>query len=147
MIHGGTAALVRALVRHVSQKVPKASAAIAAGSFALLVGLLSGGTPGQAIGILLFMASIVYAFLNRRSRDSSPPGPIEQFAHGGSQSPSPSDPMKTLLFDDFQGTDGKYLVRQLEEEGKVVPSTKTAKPVAMTVTPETVRTMEIPDFF
>ncbi len=143
MSNGG--ALTR--LKTLSQKVPMASAAIAVGSLALLVGLLSGGTPGLAIGILMFMASIVYAYLNRRGRDNSPPGMIEQDVQGGSQLPSPDDPMKTLLFDDFQATNGKYHVRQLEEEGKVVPSTKTAKPVAMTVTPETVRTMEIPDFF
>ncbi len=143
MSNGGTSTLLKSL----TQKVSKSTAAIAVGSLALLVGLLSGGTPGQAIGILLFMGSIVFAFLNRRTRDSTPPGAVEQSAQSGSHLPSPDDPMKTLLFDDFQATNGKYHVRQIEEEGKVVPSTKTAKPVAMTVTPETVRTMEIPDFF
>ena len=53
--------------------------------------------------------------------------------------------MKKLLFDDFQSAEGKYVVREVQEEPKVVPSTRTVQPVG--VKPETVRELEILDFF
>jgi diguanylate cyclase (GGDEF)-like protein len=84
------------------------------------------------------MGSVVYAFISLRSNRTE----------AAERNPEPpEDTMKKLLFDDFQATGGKYVVRQLEDEGKVVPSTKSARPASITVKPETVREMEIPDFF
>jgi hypothetical protein len=81
---------------------------------------------------------VVYAFISLRSSRTE--------AGDQNQEP-PEDTMKKLLFDDFQSAGGKYVVRQLEDEGKVVPSTKSAMPASITVRPETIREMEIPDFF
>ncbi len=53
--------------------------------------------------------------------------------------------MKKLLFDDYQPTNGHYVVKEVNEEPKVVLSTRTVQPVAMK--PEPVREMEILDFF
>ena len=53
--------------------------------------------------------------------------------------------MKKLLFDDYQPTAGKYVVKEVSEEPKVVLSTRTVQPVA--VRPEPVHEMEILDFF
>jgi hypothetical protein len=143
MSNAGTITLIRTLQRAGS----RGSAAIAAGSLALVGGFVAGSTPGEAVGILMFMASIVYVFFAGRGRDNSPPGEGDAESRGDSHQQFPDPSMKTLLFDDFQATGSNYFVRELEEEGKVVPSTKTAKPVTMTVKPETMRAMEIPDFF
>lgn len=143
MSNAGTITLIQILQRAGS----RGSAAIAAGSLALVGGFVAGSTPGEAVGILMFMASIVYVFFAGRGRDNSPPGESNAEPRGDAHQQFPDPSMKTLLFDDFQATGRNYVVRELEEEGKVVPSTKTAKPVAMTVKPETMRAMEIPDFF
>jgi diguanylate cyclase (GGDEF)-like protein len=121
------------------QNVSVLSISVAVGILALIVGFfVVSSTVGRAVCILLFMASVVYAFISLRSNR----------AEAGDRNPEPpEDNMKKLLFDDFQASGGKYVVRQLEDEGKVVPSTKSAMPASITVKPETVREMEIPDFF
>lgn len=61
---------------------------------------------------------------------------------------SPEGAMKKLLFDDYQSSQGKYQVREVEEEGrKIVPSTKSVRPAPTGLKEETLRQMEIPDFF
>ncbi len=55
--------------------------------------------------------------------------------------------MKTLLFDDFQPpSPAGYVVKEISEDDAVVPSTRSARPVA-TATEEKVREFDISDFF
>lgn len=111
---------------------------IVVGILALIVGFFVGSTVVRAVCILLFMGSVVYAFITGRSTRAEV---------SDRNSEPPEDNMKKLLFDDFQAAGGNYVVKQLEDEGKVVPSTKSARPATVTLKPETVREMEIPDFF
>jgi diguanylate cyclase (GGDEF)-like protein len=135
MTNGGSRITIPASWRNVSML----SVSVAVGILALIVGFfIVDSTVGRVICILLFMASVVYAFISLRSSRTE--------AGDQNQEP-PEDTMKKLLFDDFQSAGGKYVVRQLEDEGKVVPSTKSAMPASITVRPETIREMEIPDFF
>ncbi len=115
------------------------STPVVVGILVLIVGLFVGSTVVRAVCILLFMGSVVYAFISARNSR----------VETKDQIPEPSeDDMKKLLFDDFQASGGKYVVRQVEDEGKVVvPSTKSARPASISVKPETVRELEIPDFF
>jgi diguanylate cyclase (GGDEF)-like protein len=115
------------------------SISVVVGTLALIVGLFIGSTVVWAVCILLFMGSVVYAFISARHTR----------AGSSDRNPEPSgNDMKKLLFDDYQAGGGKYIVRQVEDEGKlVVPSTKSARPASVTLKPETVREMEIPDFF
>jgi GAF domain-containing protein len=63
-------------------------------------------------------------------------------------SQSPEGPMKKLLFDDYQSSSSRYVVKELEEEReKVVPSSRTTLPAMSSLKAETIRQMEIPDFF
>src|SRR5512140_2846810 len=78
------------------------------GILALIVGFFVGSTVVRAVCILLFMGSVVYAFIFLRSTR----------AEASDRNPeSPEDNMKKLLFDDFQTTGGNYVVKQLEDEG------------------------------
>ncbi len=128
----------RTIVPTWRRNVSALSISIAVGVVALIVGFIVSSTVGRAICILLFMGSVVYAFISVRSNRTE----------SSDQNPeSPEGNMKKLLFDDFQAAGGNYVVRQLEDEGKVVPSTKSARPASLTLKPETVRELEIPDFF
>ena len=62
---------------------------------------------------------------------------------------TPEGTMKKLLFDDYQTSGGDYVVKALEETDapKVVPSSRSARPVSPSLQAEALRDMEIPDFF
>ena len=134
MTNGGSRTIVPTLRRNVIVM----GISVAVGVLALIVGFFISSMVGRAVCILLFMGSVVYAFISLRS---------SRTVAGGQNPELPEDNMKKLLFDDFQAAGRSYVVRQLEDEGKVVPSTKSAKPASITVKSETVREMEIPDFF
>ncbi|MCK5571736.1 MAG: hypothetical protein KAJ12_03205, partial [Bacteroidetes bacterium] len=55
--------------------------------------------------------------------------------------------MKKLLFDDFQSSVGNYVVREIEDEEHVVPSTKAAEPAPLTIKEEAPREIQLLDFF
>jgi diguanylate cyclase (GGDEF)-like protein len=54
--------------------------------------------------------------------------------------------MKKLLFDDFQAPSSGYVVKEIDEEEAVVPSTKSVQPV-LTAKEEKVKEFDIADFF
>jgi diguanylate cyclase (GGDEF)-like protein len=128
----------RTIAPALRRKVSVLYIAVAVGILALVVGFFVGSTVGRAVCILLFMGSVVFAFLSLRA---------SRIDAADRNSESLEGNMKKLLFDDFQASGGQYVVKQVEDEGKVVPSTKSARPAAITVKPETVRELEIPDFF
>ena len=117
------------------------------GFLGLIAGIVVKSTPGLTAGILVFVGALAYVVWQRRSPVRTPPQQGRRAVEEDISPISPDPSMKTLVFDDFQATRGKYVVKELDEERNVVPSTKTALPVAMKVRPESIRDMEIPDFF
>ena len=116
------------------------------GLIALAICLFVANSPvGRIICGLIAVASGAYVavprWLEKRSGDASAEGvrPEEAYSQHG------TEPMKKLLFDDFQSTGGSYVVKEVNEEHKVVPSTKSAQPAAEKG--ETIRELEILDFF
>lgn len=60
----------------------------------------------------------------------------------------PRTSMKTLLFDDYQSSEGgKCVVKEISVDDGVVPSTKTVAPVPVTPREERARQFEVSDFF
>lgn len=97
---------------------------------------------------LIAVAAGAYFFAWWQSRNVGEPNR----ASGGGKdrhSQIPEGNMKRLLFDDYQSSAGKYEVKELEETEapRVVPSSKLARPVIPLLRAETLREMEIPDFF
>ncbi len=116
----------------------------AAGVVALLAGIFTGSLIGRIVSGLIVVSAGVYAYAQWRTGkgdDERDPAP-----EAAREASSPEASMKKLLFDDYQTTGGKYVVREVNEgESKVVPYSKTARPVGQA--PESLREMEIPDFF
>jgi diguanylate cyclase (GGDEF)-like protein len=115
------------------------------GIVALIIGIFAGSPVGRIVGSLIAASAGVYLFawwrMERRDDEIEPAGGerVDSPTHEGN--------MKKLLFDDYQSSGGKYVVREVNEgESAVVPSSKTAQPVAAAKA-ESVREMEIPDFF
>ena len=137
MTDGGT----KAMVETIRRKIFTLNGTIAVvGMLALIIGLFVGSPVGRIICGLIVAAAGAYAFVSwRNERNTS--------LEGDEEVEYPEGNMKKLLFDDFQSSGGKYVVKEIEEEGKVIPSTKSVQPAPFTVTPESVREMEIPDFF
>jgi diguanylate cyclase (GGDEF)-like protein len=116
------------------------------GIIALVAGILTGSLIGRIVSGLIIASAVVYFFswwrTERRDRDN---GPLEEAQHG--EQP-PEGGMKKLLFDDYQPATGKYVVREVNgAESAGVPYSRTAQPVASGVRAESLREMEIPDFF
>jgi diguanylate cyclase (GGDEF)-like protein len=61
--------------------------------------------------------------------------------------PEPSDGQQKLLFDDFQAAKDVYVVKGIGDEQKVVPSSRTARPVHEGLRTHPLRDTVIPDFF
>jgi diguanylate cyclase (GGDEF)-like protein len=115
-----------------------------------------------AIGVALFFDAIVvrivcgliavaagvyfYAWWQSRGDREHDRVPAEGI---GPHASIPEGNMKKLLFDDYQSSSGQYVVKALDETEapRVVPSSKSARPVISSLRAETLRDMEIPDFF
>jgi len=115
------------------------------GLFALIIGFFVGSTASRIVCGLLVAGAGTYWFawwrMGHERRDADVRGIPEEPNRQSSE-----EPMKKLLFDDYQSPTGKYVVREVEEEGKVLPSSKAIRPV-VPQEPEQPRSMEIPDFF
>jgi diguanylate cyclase (GGDEF)-like protein len=116
------------------------------GIVALIVGIFAGSLVGRIVSGLIVASAGVYFFSWwRTERSDKENNPAVEETH---DSASQEGNMKKLLFDDYQSSAGKYVVREVNEgESAVVPSSKTARPVGGAVKPESLREMEIPDFF
>jgi len=112
---------------------------------ALAVGIVLGSLAGWIVVGTILASVALYVFFTLR--DSG------VFDGGGSwasqkEYEQPADStMKKLLFDDFQSSVGNYVVREVEAEEQVVPSTKAAEPAPVTMKEETPREIQILDFF
>lgn len=109
---------------------------------ALAIGVFFGGTAAWVTAAAVAIAGGVAVALRLREGGYLD-GVLKRLTH----SQFPDARMKKLLFDDFQGSSGKYVVREVEEEPKVVPSSKTVQPAAIALREETVRELDILDFF
>ena len=103
-----------------------------------IVGWVVAGVVAVAIGFYLYFSLF-------SPQDGSADDLIQKVKALYSQSPEKS--MKKLLFDDFQSSDGKYMVKEIEEEEEkpIVPSTKSAQPAP--VKREQPRELDLLDFF
>ncbi|HTY57392.1 MAG TPA: GAF domain-containing protein, partial [Bacteroidota bacterium] len=118
----------------------------AIGVVALIAGIFAGSVVGRvASGLIVISAGVyVYAWWRTNRRDDEPAPPRKE-AH---DLPNPDGTVKKLLFDDYQTAAGKYVVREVNEgEPAVVQYSKTARPVGQSLKSESLREMEIPDFF
>ena len=116
----------------------------ALGVIALVIGILSGSILGRVIcGLIVISAGVYFFAWWRAVRGEDDPPRTER-----RRVPVQDKGVKKLLFDDYQPSGEKYVVREVEEgERPVVPSSRSAQPVAAGLRPEQVREMEIPDFF
>ena len=142
MTDGGTKAVAKAIL----QKVFTLNGSVAVvGVLALLIGLIVGSALWWIVCGLIIVASATYLLVSWRGEHEAFPVRKNQ-GKGETQSPSSESSMKKLLFDDFQSPDGRYVVKGAEEEKTVVPSSKTAQPAPL-LREETLRELEILDFF
>ncbi len=101
------------------------------------------------IAIFLFFCGAVFFLFSTRAgrtvRDwvrSSRENTKEKVSHH-----PPEGSMKTLMFDDYQpSASGKYVVKEVNEEEGVVPSTKSAMPAAHATKEQKVKQFEVSDF-
>jgi diguanylate cyclase (GGDEF)-like protein len=95
--------------------------------FTLIVGILLDSLVGRIVCGMVFCGAMVFAFAawKKEQRVSGGAGVGD---HEEVYSQSPEDTMKKLLFDDFQSSGSTYVVKEVEEEKAVVPSTKFVQP-------------------
>jgi len=139
---------IKAVVARIRQKVFTLDGAIAlVAGVALIIGLFIGSPVGRITCGIIVLAGVAYFVVTLRleKRVSRELGGIDGKHKEELYSQPSKDSMKKLLFDDFQSWGEKYVVKEVNEEPAVVPSTKTAQPVKLK--PETVRELEILDFF
>lgn len=143
MTDGGTKATLEAIRRNL---LTVNGLVAMAGVLALIIGLFVGSPVGRVISAIVFVAACGFLFMSwKRTRAFSLPYGWKHKEEVYSQSPEGN--MKRLLFDDFQSSaGGKYVVKEVEETETVVPSTRSAQPVAVTKE-EKVREFETRDFF
>jgi diguanylate cyclase (GGDEF)-like protein len=122
-------------------------AVVLAAVLALIIGFFVGSPVGRIICFAIAVAGGGYgALLWWRARQMNAETDEEgrQELHRN----NPEVPMKKLLFDDYQSSGGKYLVKEVEDEEKrVEPSTKTVRHASVSPREELVREMEVLDFF
>lgn len=118
-----------------------------AGVTVLCVGLLLDSPVGRVVCGILFLASLVYLYAKwGEQAEASGGGDEEEKEELYPQ--SPEDHMKKLLFDDFQSSGAKFVVREIDEEERaVVPSTKSAQPAPAVAREEKPKEFQISDFF
>ena len=143
MIDGGT----KAIIEVVRQKLVTVNGIVAlVGVLALTIGLFVGSPVGRIICGIILLGAAAYSFITWRIKKH----PFLGVSEGNEEdlySQSPEGNMKKLLFDDYQSSGSKFVVKEIEESETVVPSTKSVPPVVITSREEKVREFEIGDFF
>ncbi|MCZ6775879.1 MAG: diguanylate cyclase [Ignavibacteria bacterium] len=144
MADGGTKAVVKAF----GQKLLTANGIVALlGVAVLIIGLFIGSVVGRIICAIILLGAATFIFLSWR-KSSQTYQDVTEENEEDLYSQHPEDHMKKLLFDDYQSSDGgKFMVKEIQEEEAVVPSTKSAQPVPISQKEEPVRELEMADFF
>lgn len=116
------------------------------GLLTLIIGFFLGSPVGRIVCGIIFLGAAGYLYVVlRNERTTLRYDSAEDLEEVYSQ--SPEGDMKKLLFDDFQSSGAKYVVKEIQEEDPVVPSTKTVQPVALVTKEEKPREFHISDFF
>ncbi len=142
MTNGNT----REIIEFVQRKVLSRDGIIAlTGFLTLVVGFFLGSPVGRIVSGMIFVGVVGYLVARWKG------WPINTlFRRRGTQedlySQSPEGNMKKLLFDDFQSSGGNYVVKEVQEEESVAPSTKTAQP-APVLREEKPKEFSVADFF
>lgn len=116
------------------------------GILALIVGAVVNSRAGWVICGVACISSVAYlaiVWLQQKGKGNG--GDLQDQEEAYSQ--SPEGDMKRLLFDDFQSSQGEYVVKEVEENQSVIPSTKQAQPAPNPLASEMVRELEVVDFF
>jgi diguanylate cyclase (GGDEF)-like protein len=144
MTNGSTKAMVEKLRRRL---VGLDGAIALVGILALIIGFFVDSRAGWVICGLVFASAAAYLVVVWRQQQSTEPeeGHFQNKEEAYSQ--SPEGDMKKLLFDDFQSSEGGYVVKEVEDNQPIVPSTKQALPAPLPQSSETVRELEVVDFF
>jgi diguanylate cyclase (GGDEF)-like protein len=118
------------------------------GGLALIFGLVM-GTPVWWIvcGLIVVAAAatLILSFRGEREHPIAPPGPVHSGVDREDGGGSRDGEMKKLLFDDFQTSGARYVVKEIDEEKRVIPSAKSTQPAPLKE--EVLRELEILDFF
>jgi len=136
-----------AMVEKLRRKALSLDGAIAAvGIMAFIIGLYVDSPTGWVVcGIAMFSSVMYFVITRSQQREPGVGGNGQRKEEAYSQFPEGN--MKKLLFDDYQLSDGKYVVKEVQEDQPVVPSTKQAQPAPLPLREETVRELEVLDFF
>lgn len=144
MTNGGA----KAMIQTIRRSLLTVNGLVALGGVAtLIIGLLLGSPVGRIMCGIIFIGAGVYVFVQWR-RSNTTFWEVGRKQQEDLYSHPPEGTMKKLLFDDFQSSSGgKYVVREIEEENRPVPSTRSGQPVTIATQEEKSREFEISDFF
>jgi len=129
---------------------PTNASVVGATLVALVVGILLDSPVGRVNSFVIAGSGAAFLLFRARAQlQRLVKGQVRKHTKERVYNHSPDLPMKTLLFDDYQGpSGGKYHVKEVvESEETVVPSTKLVQPVIRTVKEEKIKPFEIGDFF
>ena len=136
----------KAILEVVRQRLLTVNGIVAlVGFLALIIGLFLGSPVGRIICGIILLGVAAYGFIRWRIRKHPFIGLDKENKEDVSQ--SPEGIMKKLLFDDFQSSGARYVVKEIEEGEAVVPSTKSVQPAVITSKEEKVKEFAIGDFF
>jgi len=145
MIDGGAKAMVETIRRKLSTVNGMVALIVVV---ALTLGLILGSPVGRIVCGIILIAGAAYAFLRwNKPQLTRLRGRRETQEDVYSQSPESN--MKKLLFDDFQSSGGRYVVKEVQEDAEktVVPSTKSVQPVVVTTREDKAKEFQVSDFF
>lgn len=116
------------------------------GVITLVIGFFLGSPVGRIICGIIFAGVAGYFYLRSRYGSASIWSRSREDKEDLYSQP-PEGNMKKLLFDDFQSSGASYVVKEIQEEGTVVPSTRAAQPAPMPPREEKPKEFSISDFF
>lgn len=143
MANGSTKAMVKKLR---TRLVGLDGAVAGGGILALIIGIFVNSVAGWVVCGLACLCSVAYLVIVWQHQSGGLGGDDGQETEEA-YSQTPEGTMKKLLFDDYQSSEGEYVVKVVEDQQAVIPSTKQAQPAPLPLSSETVRELEIVDFF
>lgn len=144
VIDGG----VKAMVEIIKRKFANVNGLVASAVIAtLLVGVFLGSLVGRIVCAVFILALVAWAIVRSKTKEHGESGTSRR-TQEELYSQSPEREMKKLLFDDFQSSGGRYIVKEVREqvENPVVPSSKDVKAV-VTAREEKAKEFQVSDFF
>jgi len=144
MTNGGIKALTRELVKRFSSSEVVIIAAV------ILVPVIGFVVFGLSVGLTVLVIeglalSLFYSGRGRAVMEWIRQSPESHKKEDVFHHP-PEGSMKTLMFDDYQSSSGRYEVREVSQEDAVVPSTKSTLPASPHVREQRQREFQVSDF-